>query len=134
MFTHRIISKAFENGVLVLGVEFTDGVKVITEIVKPQDEAGFKYWLNSRLTSLNSLVELEKVNINDTVDLSDSVPEDTRTQAEKDRDIWITKYLKWVKIKATIIDTGIVPITNTKVADMLTDLKTTLKPEYIDYI
>jgi hypothetical protein len=134
MFTHKIISKEFENGVLVLGVEFTDGVKVITEGVKPQDEAGFKFWLKSRLSSLNSLTELEKVNINEAVDVSEPAPVDTRTQDEKDRDIWITKYLKWVKIKATIIDTGIVPITNTKIANMLDDLKSTLLPEYIDYI
>lgn len=73
MFTHKIISKEFENGVLVLGVEFTDGVKTITEAVKPQDEAGLKYFLEQRLISLNSLNELEKVTVNSSIDLTKPV-------------------------------------------------------------
>lgn len=71
MFTHTIISKEFENGVLVLGVEFTDGVTVITEAVKPQDEDGLKYWLKQRLASLNSLNQLENIAVGDSIDLSE---------------------------------------------------------------
>lgn len=72
MFTHKIISKEFENGVLVLGVEFTDGIKVITEAVKPQDVAGLKHWIKSRLASLNSLNQLQTIVVGQSIDLSDT--------------------------------------------------------------
>lgn len=134
MFTHKIISKEFENGVLVLGVEFTDGTKTITESVKPQDEVGFKYWLRSRLASLNSLSQLETVNVGDSVDPTESVPVDTRTQAEKDRDAWLEKYAKWVRIKTTLIDTGVLTGNETQVQTFLSDVKSGFKPAYINYI
>lgn len=132
MFTHKIISKEFENGVLVLGVEFTDGVKVITEGVKPQDETGFKYWLKSRLASLNSLNDLEQVTVNTSVDLSD--PVDTRSQVEIDRDNWLVKYRLWVRVKNTLIDTGIITAANPKATALLNEVKAGLKAEYIDFI
>lgn len=103
MFTHKIISKEFENGVLVLGVEFTDGVTVITEAVKPQDEGGLKHWLRERLASLNSLAELEKVEINATIDPTEVPPVDKRTQAEKDEAQWfrqISKLRAFQELKA----------------------------------
>lgn len=134
MFTHKIISKEFENGVLVFGVEFTDGVKVITEAVKPQDEVGFKYWLRQRLASLNSLTELESVNVGDSVDPTEPVPVDNRTQAEKDRDAWLEKYAKWVRIKTTLIDTGILTGSETQVQTFLADVKAGFKPAYINYL
>lgn len=131
MFTHKIISKEFENGVLVLGVEFTDGVKVITEGVKPQDEAGFKHWLTSRLASLNSLTELEKININDSVDVS--TPADTRTQEEKDKALWLQRDAVKESVDRAIAKgylTGLEP----KVTQLNTWLKTNFKPEYIDLV
>lgn len=134
MFTHKIISKEFENGVLVLGVEFTDGTKTVIETVKPQDEHGFKHWLKARLTSLNSLTELEKVRINTTVDVSEPAPVDKRTQTEKDRDEWLVKYNKWIKIKTTLIDTGVIPSNNPQVVTFLDDVKSGFKPAYINFI
>jgi len=134
MFTHKIISKEFENGVLVLGVEFTDGVKVITEAVKPQDEEGFKYWLNQRLISLNSLTTLESVVVGSGIDLTPTAPVDTRTQAEKDRDTWLVKYRRWIEVKTKVIDTGIIPANHPKAVSLLDELKANIQEEYIDYI
>lgn len=129
MFTHKIISKEFENGVLVLGVEFTDGVKTITEGVKPQDEAGFKYWLQSRLTSLNSLAALETVTINTSVDLTDPVV--VKTQAELDKEEWFSDFYKWVKIKTTLVDTGVLTGSETQIVALLNKVKTGFKPAYL---
>lgn len=134
MYTHKIISKEFENGVLVLGVEFTDGVKVITEAVKPQDEIGFKHWVNARLASLNSLNDLEKVTINTSVDLTIPVPPDTRTAAEIERDEWLVKYRRWVNIKKNLIDTGVLIGNEAPVVAYLADVKAGFKPGYINFI
>ena len=135
MFTHKIISKEFENGVLVLGVEFTDGVKVITEGVKPQDEVGFKYWLRSRLASLNSLTDLEQVSINDSIDLSEP---DTRTQAEIDKALWFAKYgelERLEEIAAKNFLTGVrITALNNKISTVKSYLDDNAKVEYLDFI
>lgn len=134
MFTHKIISKEFENGVLVLGVEFTDGVKTITEAVKPQDENGFKYWLKSRLNSLNSLNELEQVTVNSSVPLEDTAP----TQAELDKQLWFAKYDeldKLEKIASKDFLTGPkLTILNNKITSVKAFLDTNAKAEYLDFI
>jgi hypothetical protein len=135
MFTQKIISKEFENGVLVLGVEFTDGVKVITEAVKPQDEVGFKYWLRSRLASLNSLTDLEQVSINDSIDLSEP---DTRTQAEIDKALWFAKYgelerLEEIALKGFLTGVKLTALNN-KISTVKSYLDTNAKVEYLDFI
>lgn len=90
MFTHKIISKEFENGVLVLGVEFTDGTKTFTEAIKPQDEVGLKYWLKQRLASLDGLDSLENITVGEAVDLTE--PEQILTPTEiKKREIQLAK-------------------------------------------
>lgn len=97
MFTHKIISKEFENGVLVLGVEFTDGVTVLTEAVKPQDETGLKFWLKARLDSLNSLSGLKDIVVGQTIDLSDEA-EALTPEELKQREYEVSKY-ELVKLK-----------------------------------
>lgn len=134
MFTHKIISKEFENGVLVLGVEFTDGVKVITEGVKPQDEVGFKYWLKSRLASLNSLNDLEQVTVNSSVDLVDTPP----TQAELDKTAWFAKYNELEQLEKiaskNFLTAGRLTILNDKISAVKSYLDTNVKAEYLDFI
>lgn len=98
MFTHKIISKEFENGVLVFGVEFTDGTKTITEAVKPQDAAGFKHWLDARLTSLNSLAELELVNVGDSIETAKQEP----TEEELAKEAFETEKATWLKKKEVL--------------------------------
>lgn len=72
MFTHKVISKDIDSHGLVLGIEFTDGVKKFTESVRPQDENGLKYFLKQRLASLNSLNQLDAIKVGDVIDLSET--------------------------------------------------------------
>ncbi len=130
MFTHKIISKEFENGVLVFGVEFTDGVTVITEAVKPQDEAGFKYWLRQRLVSLDSLVELEKVIVNTAVDPTEVPLEDSRPQAEKDKSTWERQMGKLMDAQK-LVDLGVVEAVQ-KRDNLLDKVRTGYLPEYLN--
>lgn len=136
MYTAKINRKEDRGGVLEIFVDFTDGVKTYTDSCKPQDADGFKYWVKSRLATYNSSLALDaELNPDDEVDVSDTVvTPPVLTQEEIDRNTWLEKYAKWVRIKTTVVDTGIVPVSNAKVAAMLADLKTTLKAEYIDYI
>lgn len=136
MYTAKINRKEDRGGVLEIFVDFTDGVKTYTDSCKPQDADGFKYWVKSRLATYNSSVALDaELNPDDEVDVTDPVvTPPVLTQDEIDRNTWLEKYSKWVRIKTTVVDTGIVPATQPKLQAMLDDLKATLKPEYIDYI
>jgi len=134
MYTAKIINKAEIDGILTLTVEFSNGVKTYTEKVKPQDKVGFEHWVKARITSLNALNELTaEDNVGKEVVFSkEEVP--VCSVEETERNAWLDKYRKWVRIKQTVVDTGIVPATNTKIVAMLDDLKAKLKPEYIDFI
>jgi hypothetical protein len=137
MYTAKVTAKEETTQGLKVSVEFyRDGNVSHTESVIPQDRDGFFHWLKSRLTTLNSgeslkteLVEGEDVTVPETV-----VEEVVLTQAEKDRAAWLEKYYKWVRIKTTMIDTGILTGNETQVQNFLADIKTGFKPAYIEHI
>ena|SRR3990167_9064114 len=136
MYTAKINRKEDRGGIMEVFVDFTDGVKTYTDSCKPQDADGFRYWVKSRLDSYNSSVLLQDKFIEgETFDVSEptTLPP-ILTQEETDRNNWLEKYSKWIRIKATLIDTGIITASNPKATAMLSDLKTTFKAEYIDFI
>lgn len=117
-------------------VDFTDGVTTREESCIPQNLDGLKYWVKSRLDFFNSLESVDITFTDGTeIDVTNPVVvPPVLTQSEIDRNTWLEKYRKWLRIKTTVVDTGIVPLTNTKVKAFIDDLKNTLKPEYIDFI
>ena len=134
MWTATIKSKVKDaQNRLTVTVEFTDGTTTFSEEVKPQDKAGFLYFVRQRVDSLNGMTELEtEDNVGTEVDLGE--PVDTRTQAEKDRDAWFKLYYRWVNVKNNLIDTGVVPATHPKAQALLNEVKAGLQADYIDYI
>lgn len=136
MFTAKINRKEESNGIIKVFVDFTDGVQNFTESCIPQNRSGLDFWVKSRLETYNSSQQIKSELVDGAeIDVSDPViVPPVLTQAEIDRSTWLEKYYKWVRIKTTVVDTGIVPISNTKIASMLQNLKDTLKAEYIDYI
>lgn len=132
MFTAKIIKKEETEQGLKIYVDFSEGEKVFSEWIIPQDEDGLKHWVKSRLASLNSISELTvKYDIDSTIDVSEPEPVE-KTQAQLDKEAWFAKYYRWTRIKYNLIDTGIIPLTNTKAQALLTEVKAGLKPEYID--
>jgi hypothetical protein len=136
MYTAKVLRKEEDNGVVKVFVTFTDGVNTQTEWCIPQDRAGFDLWVKSRLAVFNTGQELQTDLVDGAdIDVSDPVVvPPVLTQDEIDRNTWLTKYHRWLDVKFKLVDSGIVPVSNTKVTAMLADLKTTLKAEYIDYI
>jgi hypothetical protein len=136
MFTAKINRKEPRGAAIEIFVDFTNGTDVYTESCIPQNADGFKYWVRSRLETFNSSEILDaELQPQADVDVSDTVvTPPVLTQAEIDRNTWLTKYAKWVRIKTTIVDTGIVPITNPQLVARVDDLKATLQPEYLDFI
>lgn len=133
MYTAKINRKDYVDGVVRVFVDFTNGTDTYTESCIPQDENGFKYWVKSRLTAFNTAPVIE-TNYTDgsTVDVSEPVVvPPTLTQAEIDRNEWFKDYEKWVKIKSTLIDTGILTGNEAPLVTLKGRVTTNFKAAYI---
>ena len=91
--------------------------------------AGTNYITTS--TSLVDATEDLDVQVDDIITKEE---EEAPTQAELDEKAWLEKYNRYVRIKETLIDTGIITGNETKVKNLLADVQAGLKPAYLDSI
>ena len=136
MFTAKIQRTESTHAGLDIYVDFyNDGAFSHTENLVPQDKTGFFYWKESRLKSLNTKEELKtELSVGqDITAFTDEVAVEL-TQAELARKEWLEKYSRWVRVKETLIDTGVIAETNPRAQALLAEVTAGLKPEYIDYI
>lgn len=133
MFTAKIIDKKEEGATIAITVEFSDGVDTYAEVVRPQDENGFKYFVKQRCESLTTAKALKEADNVGKVVVTD-IPVVPPTQVEVDRNVWLEKYYRWVSIKKNLIDTGVLTGSEKQVTDYLADVKATFKPAYINFI
>lgn len=136
MYTATIEDKSFNAGVLQINVEFTDGVTSFIETVRPQDENGLKHWIRGRRDQLNFAATSDtKYAIGTVVDVATPVVTPTTpTVAELAQAEWLANYLKWVKIKSTLIDTGILTGNETKLVTLKAKVQSDFLPAYLDII
>lgn len=136
MYTAKIHDKSFDAGVLRVQVEFSNGVESIFESCIPQDEGGLKHWIKSRLDQLNFSTEVDSKYPNgDIVDVAPPVVvPPTPTPGEVARDKWFKKYNKWVKIKTTLIDTGILTGNESNLVSLKGKVQSDYLPEYLDLL
>lgn len=133
MFTAKVKTKEeLQQGIQVT-VEFSDGQKTFEETVIPQDKTGFEHWVRSRLSSLNTIETIKTDYPDDSEVGAEEVPP-TKTQAQLDEEQWFEDYYRFVRVKATLVDTGIVDIDNAKVQALLSDVQSGLKASYVDKI
>ena len=107
-----------------------------TESCKPQDEDGLLYWIKSRLETFDA-GEVIASTYADGADVDVSNPvvvPPVPTQAELDKVEWFKNYNKWVKVKTTLIDTGILVGNETKVTALKTKVQTDFTPVYLDLL
>lgn len=136
MYTAKLKNKTQDGAAIRFHVEFTDGSMSYTESCIPQDEEGFKFWVKSRLTVFNSSKTIaDTTAIDSAIDVADPVViPPTPTQAEIDRAAWLGNYQKWTKVKATLIDTGILTGNETQLINLKNKVQTDFKPAYLDSI
>ena len=135
MYTAKIFDKSFDAGVLRVQVEFTDGVTSLFESCVPQDENGLKYWIKGRLSQLNFAGEVDtKFPNGDTVIVDPVVVPPTPTAEQIAQEEWYKNYIKWVKIKTTLIDTGILTGNETKLVQLKAKVTSDFLPAYLDII
>lgn len=136
MYTAKVIRKdVVPQGTRVF-VDFIDGATVLSETCIPQNVDGLKYWIKSRLETLNSAPAIESA-FPDGVDADVSDPvvtPPTPTPEEIARKDWLADYYKWIKVKTTLIDTGILTGNETKVLQLKTKVQNNFLPAYLDFI
>jgi len=136
MFTQKFNRKEnTEQGVRYY-FDFSNGAKTYTDACVPQDLNGLKFWIKSRLEKYNTEEKLESELVpGQSIDMTDIVVvPPLLTQAEIARNAWLEKYSKWVRIKTTMIDTGVLTGKETQVKNFLSDVKAGFKPAYINYL
>jgi hypothetical protein len=128
------------DGLKVLSITYSDGTKNITN----------RYEINTSYTPefVSKLVR-DKINYltiqdqrADQLSSGTIVPASpdpvinppAPTQSEIDRRQWINDYNKWVKIKQTLIDTGILTGSEAPLVTLKDRVKTNFKPAYLDFI
>lgn len=139
MYTYKITRKEEQpNGVLKVYVDFLlDGTVIGSDFCFPGDKFGFESWLKGKFEAIKAggSIKVEIPGGTELPEPTDPVVEPpVLTPEEIARNTWLEKYYKWVRIKTTVVDTGIVPLENNKITAILQDLKDTLQPGYIDYI
>lgn len=136
MYTAKIFDKSFTAGVLRVQVEFTNGTESIFESCVPGGEEGLKYWIKGRLDQLNfAVVADSKFPTGANVDVSTPVVvPPTPTASEIARDAWLKNYRTWVKVKETLIDTGILTGNETKLVTLKAKVMSDFLPAYVDLL
>jgi len=136
MFTAKLTNKQeLPNGNIEVTTEFTNGTKTITETVIPQDKAGYKYWVRSRIESMNTAEELlSEDNLNKEVDLTQ--PEPTPTPEEQALNDWRADFAKLeslTRLKTTIEAGGgtLKPAQATALSKLAQSVLDTFKADYV---
>lgn len=131
MWTATVKNKDATTGIMHVSVDFSNGVKTLTEVCIPQDKDGFDHWVKSRLATLNSATVIDSVYaVGSPVVIADPVVA-TPTAAEIARDKWFNDFRRMERVQK-LVDLGIVLTTNAKVVALRDELKTKLRVEYID--
>lgn len=133
MFTAKILSREeYANGSKII-VEFSDGQKKVTESCVPQNREGFDHWVKSRLETMNATITLMEELPDGTV-LDYSEEEVVVEPVDEEQAAWFRKYYNFIRIKANLVDTGIIPATNPKFVKLKSDVQAGLKEAYLDLI
>jgi len=136
MWTAKLVYKKFENGKLVIGVEYTNGAEIIREdAVISNPTQTIKSIISARINQLNTLANQEKDLILGNVDLTPDpvppapvlTPEQIAQQQFKD------DYLLWQRVKKAI-DMGLLTGNETKVIALKTKVVGEFKPDYLELL
>jgi len=132
MFTAEILDKAFVNGVIEAQIKFTDGTDVVTDTFKVPTIANLKEVVSRRLVAMDAAKADEGKLATGSFDATVTPVSPTAKEvAEKE---WLANYYKWLRVKTTLIDTGILDGTETKVVALQNKVKTDFLPAYLDSI
>jgi len=135
MYTAKITNKEFVKGALKVTVLFSDGVTNVEESCIPQDLNGLKFWVKSRLDTFNGGIQINTDYDIDSPIEPDVEPEPPAPTAEDIARIqWFKEYNKWLKIKETLINTGVLTGSEPQAVALLNKVKNDFKVAYLNYL
>lgn len=127
MWTVTITGKSVQNGSVHVVCQFTNGTDVVNETIVCRSANILKDTLINRLQTFEAteaFASTVALGVPDTT----VVPDTAEELAKID---WIKDYRKWVQIKTTLIDTGILTGSETPLVNLLNKLKTDFLPSYL---
>lgn len=128
MYTATLINRVKENGVVRWIVEFSNGTDTFTDSFKVNKYVDLRKQVTNRLNDLNFV---DTFTLNAPIDLLVDTPV-VQTPEQIAEDKWVRQYYKWLKIKTTLIDTGILTGNETKIANLKAKVQSDYLPAYID--
>lgn len=131
MWTNNIISKTLDNGILNVQVSFTSGENTAVRSFTARSLTELKRKIRQASEELAEAQTLEQSLLLGEIDVKEEAPV-AQTPAEIAEQAWFRAYRRWVQVKKDLIDTGVVPANNTKVASLLQEVKNGLKVGYVD--
>ena len=132
MYTATLTDKKIVDGKIVATVSYTNGADTLVETISFVDVETFKRAVKSKVDALNTTATAVNNLSLGTIDTTPTQP--TLTQAQIDEQAWMNQYAKWVRIKTTLIDTGILTGSETALVNLLNQVKTGFKASYVNDI
>jgi hypothetical protein len=132
MYTATILKKEFIDGKVFVSVSYPNGTDTLVETISATDLEVLKSNIRARVDSLNKANALSDTLTTGSIDLTP--PADTITPAETEKQAWFNQYSKWVKIKTTLIDTGILTGNETQLVNLKSQVQNGFKASYINDI
>ena len=132
MYTATLTDKKIVDGKIVATVSYTNGADTLVETISFIDVETFKRAGKSKIDALNATATAVTNLSLGTIDTTPTQP--TLTQAQIDEQAWMNQYAKWVRIKTTLIDTGILTGSETALVNLLNQVKTGFKASYVNDI
>jgi len=129
MYTATVISTRKEQGNIKAVISFSNGTDVIEREFTVNSAEDLRVSVRNEKNRLDGVASSTVTS--GVLDLSDPVTP-TLTQAELDKVAWFRIYRRWVTIKTTLIDTGILLGTETPVVNLKAQVQSGFKPAYLN--
>lgn len=133
MWNHTIKQVTKSGGRVSVAVEFTNGVETFEDTFNLNSAADMS-WLKSavrgKIAQFEALYALaDSLTVGSSVDTTVTAP----TQAEIDRDKFLSDYYRWTQVKKAI-DAGILTGSETPVVNLKNSVTSQFKPAYLQYL
>lgn len=126
MWTATLKGKSVVNDKVVLTVEFSNGVRAVTENISVAAIENLKAWVAYKIDKLTAADTFAGTLTVDTA--IDAVP---MTASPTDLDVFLRDFERLEKAQR-LIDLGIIAANNAKVVALKTKIQNEIRPEYID--
>ena len=137
MWTAKIVSVTKLAGRITIRIEYSNGTEKFEEELYATvgvDLAWLQGQVRTRVAAFNAAYTFaDTLAPNQVIDQTPPTVTPP-TQAEQDLADWVKLYYRWVKVKTTLIDTGILTGNETAVTNLKTQVQTRFKPAYVNSI